>query len=245
MHAWLGLISIILQFSDKCFIFQFAQKFIIGNLMVIYNCSRHVGFHCYFKFVDPISIWEPYCKSSKFDIKFHSKIIAGWLINFFPYMDNSVLQLEEHDIEIIIDLLSRSSSSHSHEVKDYNCIFSTEELLLGIRSLLQNSYNADGMLQSGILVVLSSILVAGSLTEQQESIHIMWTLSGCKSFVTVLNSMDLPLADVLLELEAKDEKELRLLIAGLFPCISSRKLYSVFVRDTCIKQPHMGQKSGL
>ena len=202
-----------------CFMFQVALNFIGLNLTILYSCSAQPGFHRYFKYLDPIFFWEPYCKSDQFAVRYHSKVIAGQIFHYLPGMEASIVQLDKRDVDIIIGCLSEASSSDKHEVSKLGCRFSTQELLLGVSCLLCDAMNSERMINGDILTTLMSLLVSGSLVEKREALLIVWKLAKFPLFTEVLNSLDLPFIDILTELESCEGADLQLLISGVLSCV--------------------------
>lgn len=148
-------------------------------------------------------------------------VIAGRISTRLPSFDTAILQLEDSDVEIIANFLSEASASDQHEVKGYQCIFSTAELLSGINSLLSDSVNAKKLIKSNFLSTLISILVAGYPDEQKQVILILWNLANHVSLLEAVAALDLPLMDILHELEFSEETHLNLASSGLLSCIDS------------------------
>lgn len=184
--------------------------------------------------------WEPYCKSDNFAIRYHSKVITGQIYGYSPFMETSVLQLEKHDVDLIIDFLSEISTSDKHEISKFGCTFSTKEFLSGVKCLLYNSINADNLIKSNVLTILIGLIVAGYPVEKREALLVMWKLANLPSFMGILNSLDLPLMDTLSELEVTEDTDLKLLISGLLSCVDNSKslfgiqhLVYLFISATC------------
>ena len=215
--------------------FQVALNLIGLNLMVLYSCSAQPGFHRYFKYLDPIFFWEPYCKSDEFAVRYHSKVIAGQIFHFLPAMEASIIQLEKKDVDTIIGFLSEASSSDKHEVSKLGCIFSTQELLSGVSCLLYDAINSERMINGDMLTVLMSLLVSGSLIERREALLIMWKLANLPLFMEILNSLDLPVIDILTELESSEGADLKLLISGLLSCVDAKNSKSCCIMLLLLK----------
>lgn len=189
--------------------------------MILYSCSVQNEFHHYFKHFDPVSFLGPFCKSPQFVVKYHSMIIAGNIGACLPSIGTEILQLEDSDVEIIVDLLSKASASDQHEVKGHQCIFSTTELLSGINCLLNDSMNANKLINSDILVTLISILVAGYPDEQKQAVLLMWSLANRVCLMETVSALDLPLIDVLWNLESTEDPHLKLATYGLLSHIDA------------------------
>lgn len=190
------------------------------NLMVLYSSSIQSGFYRYFRNLDPGSFWNPLCKSTQFVIRYHSMVIAGRIYPHIPSMGTEILQLTDSDVEIVINLLAKASSSDKHEVCGHQCIFSTTELLLGINCLLCDATNATKMVKCDILTTLFSVLVAGLPDEQEQSILVLWNLSHHLSLMENVQRLDLPLIDILQELNCTSENSgVKLAASGLLSSI--------------------------
>lgn len=189
--------------------------------MILYSCSVQSGFHYYFRHYDLVSFFGPYCKSPQFVIKYHSMVVAGRVSAHLPFVDTAILQLEDSDVEVVVNLLSTASASDKHEVKGHQCVFSTTELLSGVNCLLIDSMNAKKLIKSDILTTLISILVTGYPDEQKQVVLILWSLVDHLPLMEAVGALDLPLTDVLYELESGEETDLKLVTSGLLSCIDA------------------------
>ena len=193
--------------------------------MILYNCSVEHGFHRYFLKLDPVYFLNPFCNSSHFGVKIHSKFIVGRLVTYIPSMNLDIIYLKDADIQVLCEMLGQASMSDKFEVCHFNCRFSATELLSGIRSVLYHDLNRKRMVKEGIAASLVAILVGGGAMEKKEVCLTMWDLVDDLSFVETLNSMELSLVDILTELESNIDVELKLLLSGLASSLlSSGKL---------------------
>lgn len=183
------------------------------------------GFHWYFMRVDPVYFLSPFCNSPSFGIRIHSKFIAGRLVPHIPAMNLEIVKLEDSDIKILCEMLGQASASDKFEVHHHDCVFSARELVSGIRSILLHNLNRKGMLCGGVLTGLVAILVGGSTLEKKEACLAIWDLVADASFIETLESLELPLIDILMELKLNIDTEFNLLLSGLACSLS---LYSKF-----------------
>lgn len=189
--------------------------------MILYSCSSQLGFHRYFNRLDAVYFFSPFCKSPQFDIRIHSKFTAGRLIPYIPLMSCEILELEGQDIKTITEILGKASSSHTFEVHFSNCVFSAEELLSGMRSILHAESNKEGLLKEGLLTILVGLLIGGSFSVKKEACLVVWNLIHSNYFTNALKSLDLPLFDVLSEIESSDDCDFKLLVTGLISSLQS------------------------
>ena len=161
--------------------------------------------------------WTAFCKSSHFPVKFHSKITVGNLFPHLPYLNTSLLLLDNEELEIVIDFLTKVSVSLNHEVNGHGCIFSTKELLSCLHVLLHNPTNVENFVREDVLIALFGLLVSGNLNEQQEALLIIWRLTTHKSFGERSKSLDLPLMEVLLEIESGANNDMKKILSGILP----------------------------
>lgn len=189
--------------------------------MILYSCSAQNGFQFYFKHFDPVSFLGPYCKSPQFVIKYHSMVVVAQVSAHLPSVDTAILRLEDGDVEVISNLLSTASASDEHEVKGHQCVFSTTELLSGVKCLVIDSMNAKKLIKSDILTTLISILVTGYPDEQKQVVLIMWSLASHVPLMEAVGALDLPLIDVLHVLESSEETHLKLVASGLLSCVDA------------------------
>ena len=137
-----------------------------------------------------------------------------------------MIELEDSDIKSLCEILGEVSASEKFEVCCYECIFSAVELVSGIRGLLQNSLNRKRLLCNEILTSLVAILIGGGVTEKKEVCLAIWDLVADENFAEALDTVDLPLTDILTELESKFDAEFDLLLSGLICSLPSEgKLY--------------------
>ena len=127
-------------------------------------------------------------------------------------------------------MLGQSSASDKFEVHHLDCSFSATELLSGIRSLLYHEFNRNRMLFEGILTSLVALLVGGGVLEKKEVCLTIWDLVADSTFVEALNSLELPLIDILAELEPKFnvDVEFELLTSGLACSLPSCSKFCVY-----------------
>lgn len=189
--------------------------------MILYSCSSQLGFHCYFNRLDSVCFFSPFCKSPQFDVRIHSKFTAGRLVPYIPSMSCEILELEGQDIKTITEILGKASCSDKFEVHFSNCVFSAKELLSGIRSILHAESNREGLLKEGLLTILVGLLVGGSFSVKKEACLVVWDLIHSNYFTDALKSLDLPLFDVLSEIETSDDCDFKLLVTGLISSLQS------------------------
>lgn len=195
--------------------FQFAHKFIISNLMVLYNCSVENGFDRYFMRLDPVYFLQPFCDSPIFGIRIHTKFIAGRLVQHIPSINRDILKLDDEDIKVLCEMIGQTSTSPKFEVHHLDCLFTATELLSGIRSILHYVSNRKGLLSNSILTSLVGILIGGGILEKKAACLVIWDLIADSSFLETLNLLELPLADILRELQSCFDPEFDLLLSGL------------------------------
>ena len=189
--------------------------------MILYNCSKEHGFHRYFVRVDPVYFLSPFCNSPLFGIRIHSKFIAGRLVPHIPAMNVEIVKLEDSDIKILCEMLGQVSASEKFEVHRHDCVFSAKELVSGIRSILVYSFNRKGMLCGGVLTGLVAILVGGGTVEKKEACLAIWDLVADTSFNETLESLELPLIEILTGLKSNIDTEFNSLLSGLACSLSS------------------------
>ena len=183
--------------------------------MVLYNCSTEFGFHRYFLWIDPVYFLSPFCNSPSFGIRVHSKFIAGRLVPYIPSMILDIIKLEDADIKVLCEMLGQVSTSEKFEVHCFECVFSAVELVAGIRSILHHDLNRKKLLCNDILTSLVAILVGGGVLEKKEVCLAIWDLAADETFTETLNSVELPIIDILMELESDFDTEFNLLLSGL------------------------------
>ena len=114
-------------------------------------------------------------------------------------MSCEILELDGQDIKTITEILGEASSSDMFEVHFSNCVFSIEELLSGMRSILHAESNKEGLLKEGLLTILVGLLIGGSYSVKKEACLVVWDLIHNNYFTNAL------LFDVLSEIESSDD----------------------------------------
>jgi hypothetical protein len=145
----------------------------------------------------------------------HSKFIAGRLVPHIPAMSLEIVKLEDTDIKLLCEMIGQASASDNFEVRCFDCVFSATELVSCIRSILHHDLNRKRMLCNGILASLVAILVGGGALEKKEACLAIWDLVPDTDFVEIFVSLELPLVDILTELESNNNMEFNLLLSGL------------------------------
>ena len=143
-------------------------------------------------------------------------------------MNLEIIKLEDSDIEILCKMLGQASASDKFEVHCLDCVFSATELVSGIRSILHYDINRKGMLCGGVLTGLVAILVGGGTLEKKEACLAIWDLVADARFVETLESLELPLVDILTELKLNVGTEFDLLVSGLACSLPSNSKLQAF-----------------
>ena len=188
------------------------------EMSVVSNCVEVVDIrHCFLHpEFDCKEIFESYAKSCDSDLRVMSKLILCKLSSLLtPEQINDLLIFESKDMQKFLTAFEDHSTAVNRDIQVMNFIFSGEEVICALSSLIQQAQNKASVVDRNISSSLAAVIGCGEIQEQKAGCELLWKLMTDPSFCEQIIASELPFDELLKSLQSSSDADLSLLASSI------------------------------